>query len=352
LNKDTSIVTYREFHVDESKLYPSVSLCFLKDILLYETDYYKCYLNFLGGKYKMRDGRHCIWNSSYADEDYDYITKNFTKYVIGEVTEFEDGSRCNYPYKIILDANVTKNRKNYVCNNTEPRVYTSIRRGDEKCITFDVPFKKGTLVKTHAILLNNSVFDDKRRPKHGFVALFHYPNQILRATSKKYTWKKDTALLNQSCEQDDDDDMVFCQPYQKQTYSMIFDIDNVSVLRRRNKAQDPCIENWKNDDMEVRSMISKDQLCKPNYWNIPLNLNKCKNKEDIKNISINEKRPSVHSCNKIEKLNFMYTEVGGLTAMNFDQKEFNETFGVDWDANEMKNEIISEIFVDFVGKKI
>ena len=46
----------------------------------------------------------------------------------------------------------------------------------------------------------------------------------------------------------------------------------------------------------------------------------------------------------------MYTEVGGLTAMNLDKKEFNDTVGVDWEAKEMKNEIISEISVDFIGK--
>ena len=349
LNKDTSFITYKEFHVDENRLYPSVSLCFLNDILLYESDYNKCFLNFLGGKYEKKDGTPCTWNSSYADKDYDSITKNFIQYVIGEVTAFEDGTKCNYPYKMVL--NGARNNKEPFCNHSKPRVYISSRRGDEKCVTFDIPFKKGTRVRTHAILLNNSVFDDRRRPKHGFVVSFHYPNQILRATSKKYTWKKDTALLNTSCELgDDDEDDAFCQTYQNQTYSMIFDIDNVSVLRRRNKPQNPCIANWKNDDLELRSIISKDQLCKPNHWNISLNLKKCKSKEDFENTSAKEKRPTIHSCNKIEKLNFMYTEVGGLTAMNLDKKEFNVIFGVEWEAKEMKHEIISEILVDFIGK--
>ena len=167
-----------------------------------------------------------------------------------------------YPYKKLLDGKttITRTRIDQSCNSTKPRVYTSIRRGDKKCITFDIPFKRETKVVSHSILLNNSVFENKRLPKHGFEVSFNYPNQTLRATAKEHTWKSDRLLLNQGCEEDDGDDP--CPSYQNSTYSMIFDIDNISVLKRRNKAHDPCIENWKNDDMEVRSIISKEHNCR------------------------------------------------------------------------------------------
>ena len=72
----------------------------------------------------------------------------------------------------------------------------------------------------------------------------------------------------------------------------------------------------------------------------------------MQSTSANEHRPSVPSCYSIEKLNFMYTEVGGLTEMNLDNSDFKATFGIDWVANEMKNEVVSEIFIEFLGKRI
>jgi hypothetical protein len=72
----------------------------------------------------------------------------------------------------------------------------------------------------------------------------------------------------------------------------------------------------------------------------------------MKTTSVKELRPSVLSWYSIEKLNFMYTDVGGLTEMSLDNNEFQAIFGVDWVANEMKNEIVSDIFIDYFGKNV
>ena len=66
--------------------------------------------------------------------------------------------------------------------------------------------------------------------------------------------------------------------------------------------------------------------------------------------SAKERRPYRPSCYSIEKLTFRYTEVGGLTRMNLNNTVFKDTFGIDWDATEMKNEIASQIFIEFLGK--
>ena len=196
LNKDNSSVSYKEFHEDEDSFYPSISLCFLREaFLLNEDDFSECYQSFLLADSKLR--KHCPWNTSYAGLDYDSITKNLSQYIIGEVTVFEEGSKCYNAYKGIAKKN--KNTENELCNNVGPSGYTSILRGDRKCITFNIPFKSATKVKSHAILLNNSIFKNKRRPKHDFEVVFHYPNQTMRPTSKKYVWKTDKTLLNQSC---------------------------------------------------------------------------------------------------------------------------------------------------------
>lgn len=347
MNKDTSYVNFKNFHEDENSLYPSVSLCFLDEIFV-EGFEAECYQHFLSGG---EQNKQCTWNSSFADTDYDYVTINLVDYVIGEITTFEDKIRYWYVYRNVSGSNAKTNDKcaKIMDCNGGTRVYTSRRRWDKKCVTFDIPYRENKKVKYHAILLNNSVFEYKKRPKYGFQVFFHYPKQIMRQTSKKYVWSEDKHLLNQSCEDDDGDDD--CPPYYNSTYTMMFDVDNVGVLKRRNKGHEPCIQNWKNDDTEIKSMISKKLQCQPNHWKLYLNITKCNTKEEMKNSFSMEESPSTPSCYSIGKQTFFYNEGAGLGKFTIDTKKIVDIFGVDWEATDIKNEVVSEILINFVGKR-
>ena len=78
------------------------------------------------------------------------------------------------------------------------------------------------------------------------------------------------------------------------TYST-FNVDNVSLLKRSNKKDSPCIENRRNDDDDFRSQVSKSLKCKPNHWNLPLNLSHCKTKEEMTQALSKEENPAVPS---------------------------------------------------------
>ena len=87
LNKDNSSVIFKNYHADESSLYPSISLCFGN---LWEEDF-NCkdadaYSKFLSGC--QSEENDCKWDKSLSDLDYDNVTQNLLKFVVAEMTYF------------------------------------------------------------------------------------------------------------------------------------------------------------------------------------------------------------------------------------------------------------------------
>ena len=95
LDKDTSSIHFKDFHVDENSLYPSISLCFGDEIFIEGFDGKK-YEEFLSGCHYNDE---CDWNSSYVNVDYDSVTKDYSRYILGERTYFADKSTEIYVYQ-------------------------------------------------------------------------------------------------------------------------------------------------------------------------------------------------------------------------------------------------------------
>ena len=72
--------------------------------------------------------------------------------------------------------------------------------------------------------------------------------------------------------------------------------------------------------------------------------------EEKRRMAYKETKPSIPSCQIIEKLNFVFIEIGGLCTAGLSEKDFGNRFGVDWNSKDINGEIISEILIDFVGK--
>ena len=234
-------------------------------------------------------------------------------------------------------------------NNGTNRVYISSRKPFEKCITFDMPFIKNKKILQHSILLNNTIFDDKKRPvKKDFEIFFHYPHQTMRRTASQSLWDNQNVLLNQPCSGAHNKSTI-C-PYYRRSYTTMFEVDKVQVLKSRNKPKAMCIENWKNDDVEMRTLISKRLKCQPNHWKLGLNLTKCVTSNEMANARASEDLPKTPSCRDIERYSFSHTEHPGLNIFDIETDAFNDTYQIDWNSDTMKSEIVSEITVHFIGK--
>ena len=345
-DKDNSTVSYRNFHQRKDYLYPSVSLCFKSGIFIPNSKDYKEFLS--GCQYNPA----CRWNASLSQLDYDRTTKNLINYVIGEITIFADNSNHTYLYNKIQKTEVIVNKRNKLYHGYKggTRVYISRRRWDEKCLTFDMPFWNENKIKYHSILLNNSVFPQNSRPQVDFEVFFHYPNQTLRQTSSKSRWSRDDDLLNQNC--NFKDNAIQSCSYYGSTYTMSFDIDNISVYKRRNKQIIPCLENWKNDDTEMKTLIAETLECQPGHWYLNLGLKNCTTQKLMKASLSMEKRPFIHTCNTIERYAFSYEEMSGLLLFDIGKRNFIELFGIDWDAKNTQNWVFSEIAIHFPGTQI
>ena len=277
-------------------------------------------------------------------------------YVIGEITVFEGGIQKNFIYKVNAESGTQTRKKvtmihgyNGWSNIGKTRVYVSSRKAYQKCITFDMPFIKDKKILHHSILLNNTVFENKKRPmKKDFEILFHYPNQILRRTTAQSLWANESALLNQACTEEKSRPTV-C-PYYKRSYTTTFKVDNVQVMRKRNKPKVMCIENWKNDDVELRTLISKRLKCQPTHWKLGLNITQCVTSNEMANARVSEDLPKSPSCRDIERYSFSHTEHPGLNIFDMETDAFKDTYQIDWKSEAMKSEIVSEITVHFVGK--
>ena len=342
-DKDNSTVSYRNFHQQKDYLYPSVSLCFKSGIFKPNSNDYK---EFLSG---CQHNPACRWNSSLSWLDYDGMTKNLINYVIGEITIFEDNSNYTYSYTKAQKTEVIADKGNKIFQGYKggSRVYISRRQWDQKCLTFDMPFLNENKIKYHSILLNNSVFPQNSRPQDDFEVFFNYPNQTMRQTSSKSRWSRDEELLNQNCILKDD--AIQSCSYYGSTYTMNFDIDNISVYKRRNKQSIPCLENWKNDDIEMKILIAETLECQPAHWYLDLSLKNCTTQKTMKASLSMEKRPFIHTCNTIERYAFSYTEMSGLLLFDTGKKKFMELFGIQWNAKNTQNGIYSELAIHFPG---
>ena len=105
---------------------------------------------------------------------------------------------------------------------------------------------------------------------------------------------------------------------------MQFEVGHVSVLKRRNKRNDPCIENWKNDSAELKTRYANTKGCKPNHWKLPLNLTLCNDQARMRgalSLSLFES-PDIAPCTTIERYGFSYNAASGLKAFNMGNDEF------------------------------
>ena len=357
-DKDVSSVNFKYFHENKDNIYPSITMCFGDDNQFNPMKGVNTsdYINFLSGCEESPfkgTGVNCSWNASLADLDYDAMTRNWMEYVIGEKTEFKDNRKMNFIYSLYPELGTKIGPEETTIygykgiHNGTNRVYISSRKSYQKCLTFDMPFIKNEKILYHSILLNNTIFDNQKRPiKKDFEIFFHYPNQTSRKTASKFLWESEIFPTSCSTRMSEDECAYF-----KKSYTSTFEVDQVQVSKNRNKPKAMCIENWKNDDVELRTLISEELKCQPTHWKLGLSLTKCVTRNDMSMAAKLEYFPKTPSCKSMERYSFLYTEKPGLRMFKIAEKdEWKNMFNIDWESEAMKNQKVSEINIHFIGK--
>jgi len=95
------------------------------------------------------------------------------------------------------------------------------------------------------IVLNRSIFKEKKRPNYTFRVLFHYPHQILRSyLTSKYLWEDWNSTKD---------------------YKMRFFVADVVVLQHLSNKNKKCIADWNNYDEVVLDKHLENVGCRAPY---------------------------------------------------------------------------------------
>ena len=223
LNDDVAKIDYKTFHGNKDQIYPSVSLCFGnifidEKLRKYGVDQ-DSYLKFLKGE---------IFSQTMLSINYRNVTTDLEEFLLGILFEQElDYGEVNpnqtYWYDNTKDSQVKSWRPHYYVDHFNP-YYGTIY----KCLAVDVPYIPNEHFNWISVVMKKSVFHNNIRPyaissnlqSTGFFSVqISYPNQRLRYSTEKHTWN--VLTMNGS-------------------YGTRFNIHGMEVMRRRNKAREPC----------------------------------------------------------------------------------------------------------------
>ena len=128
------------------------------------------------------------------------------------------------------------------------------------CYPIQVPHDKN--VQISWVVIKSNIFPSGIRPPYlDMIALLHYPNQLLRS------WKT----------------IKFSWPIREtnNSYEMIFRINGVEIIRRRNKGILPCDEDWVNYDDNELVKHTNTVGCRAPYQNPSNKIAPCSTKDQM-----------------------------------------------------------------------
>lgn len=288
LNEDISLVEYKRYYEKKTDVFPALSLCFRNPFSLTRLEQtglnHTSYFNFLNGV-EMSQNIQLI--------DYKSITMNVSANIINYWIKFHDGSSQLYE---VQDGN-----KSFFVNSFNGFLWKGWFFG---CYKLEIPHDMN--IKHFSIQLKNNIFPDGRRPLHySFFTLIHYPNQLLASLATlRYNW--DERLTNS-------------------TYEMKFKIDNVEFIRRRNKIDQPCDDNWKDYDDTVLAKHAERIGCKAPYQVITKGVRLCSTKSEMKRSQFflrSDLNGMLQPCKTLQKVRYEYSETDLSTTSWGDRNSF------------------------------
>ena len=293
-NRDASSIQFKIYHETEEDIYPSPTLCFEdyldRNVFDSNTSLMNRYKSFLNGEEEENED---LANISYKDAIIDISDFIIFAYVMeSKASNKENESKGS---KTKNTASHTKRAKRDDHEGNDVSIFGSSREmtptmvdgtdTSEKCWTFHIPFVKGINIARAGFSMKKSIFQkEKGAARLGFKVIFSYPGQTLKARVMKDQWKK--------------------TPYGN--FAMVFNIQNMVVLIKRNKPHQPCEMDRARDDIRQRDLLIKNLGCRPAFVTSPSNWPRCNNWNHFKNCRWDD--DYVEACTQVEKIFYTYEE--------------------------------------------
>ena len=285
-NECVSHIAYKKFNHDHPEnIYPSITFCIQMPLLEHDLKKYgddlnsTSYFEFLTGH---------AWDDRMTNIDYDEVTVSLKDHLNGIAIQTHGREYFFYDAERQIGDPAW----------WAPNFYPSRRSASFKCFTVDVPFIENKLVRFLEIDIRKSFFTQTLNvlTKSKMVFFFHYPGQRL-LSYYSITFISLDHIRNQS------------------NLVMTFTIKDVESVKRRNKRNDRCIENWRHYDDEIWYSIMSKVGCRPPQWkysNLFLNLPLCTLPEEMKHFMGQPTAAEMDRfplpCKVIQSLDYLYTE--------------------------------------------
>ena len=246
LNKDYSVITYKKFDGEVGDIHPTISFClknpFLKNRLAGYGVNISSYLSFLKGHH---------FAESMLNIDYNNVTIDISDYIKGYRIYFRNGSINKF------DSGLSKKEKKTLTFVSFNGI-SGYQGHFMKCFALNMPKSRDLYI--FRILLSNSVFPNSTRPLYnGLRIYFHLPQQFLLS----HSW------------------MMWLWPYRasNEYYKMRFLIENVTIMKKRNKSDAKCNQFENNYDDWVIGRHKDKTTCNNPYQKMDERLPMCTNQE-------------------------------------------------------------------------
>ena len=174
----------------------------------------------------------------------------------------------------------------------------TFRSPNRKCFTIDAPFDdkwtNQNALLSYTMVIKNDIFPDGERSRNGIFTYLHYPGQRFTGI---YSIKYDFASKQNK----------------SQLYVMLYQVRNIGVISRRNKNNDPCIEDWREYDEQFMEQKMNKIGCRPPHWKATSDLPTCTNANHMEAFSRQPTPTEIGNftqpCKVINQLDYSYVEV-------------------------------------------
>ena len=264
LNEDLITIHYKKYYFGEKDAFPSLSLCLEnqtseeKLAKLSSGVNVSSYVEFLRGdlfdpKMFLIDYFSTIQNlSDYIEEDW-IVYRNRSYRALHPEYEGDQTFGQNFV--------INKNKQKFSLSHVFYYDYSTLYN------CYDISAPHDGSISEFYIRVNSSIFPSGIRPADtGFMILIHYPNQLLITSNRMKHWPQDRNIMD--------------------SYQMTFRIREAEVLKRRQKRDRPCNENWEEHDTYIKNQYATTLGCRPPYLNKIDGVPICSTKEQMKKMFI------------------------------------------------------------------
>lgn len=292
IDDDLCLVDYKSFDESTNKYYPMVSMC-LSNCLIdaslksYNQSYTeKDYIEYLKGG-ALIDGMDKV--------DLNNVTPNLEDYLFGHFIKYKNGSSITRMLPNVTDLNVSGTMVVTNISDLSLEVtYSGFYYGHIiKCFGLTAETKD---VRAIYFAFNTSIFPSGNRweawdAKMSLILYIHLPNKLLLSCNRPITeWPKRQSNRN---------------------YVMKFQMDQIEVLRRRNKRKEMCVSDDVDYDKKILDYYLEEIGCRAPYHSTSKNTSVCSSKEAMSRTMFNISAfpfALKHACTSIENINYKYRE--------------------------------------------